>query len=101
MHCDFKKGISKAAKKIFPNINIKYCIWHFKRSLEIKKNEFCYIKVVSNYNIYVYYKFISNLPFVNPEYIYDIYEIIKLECQKNNYDQFLKFLEYFKKKIFN
>ena len=81
MHCDFEKGISKAVKKIFPNINIKYCIWHFKRSLEIKKkkNELCYSEVESNYNIYVYYKFISNLPFVNPEYIYDIYGIIKLD----------------------
>ncbi|ORY25144.1 hypothetical protein LY90DRAFT_514304 [Neocallimastix californiae] len=26
VYCDFEKGISKAVKKIFPNINIKYCI---------------------------------------------------------------------------
>ncbi|KAG4100397.1 hypothetical protein H8356DRAFT_1422877 [Neocallimastix lanati (nom. inval.)] len=26
LHCDFESGISKAAKTIFPNINIKYCI---------------------------------------------------------------------------
>jgi len=36
-HCDFEKGISNAAKIIFPNIHIKYCVWHFKRSLEIQK----------------------------------------------------------------
>ena len=24
-HCDFEKGISNAAEKVFPNINIKYC----------------------------------------------------------------------------
>ncbi|KAG4099930.1 hypothetical protein H8356DRAFT_1036649 [Neocallimastix lanati (nom. inval.)] len=37
VHCDFEKGISKAVKKIFPSINIKYCIWHYKNLLEIKK----------------------------------------------------------------
>ncbi len=95
IHCDFKRGISNAAKKIFPNINIKYCIWHYKRSLEIKKNKLCYFEVENNNDIYVYYKFISNLPFINPEYIIDIYERIKKECEKNDYNQFLKFLEYF------
>ncbi|ORY08557.1 hypothetical protein LY90DRAFT_519002 [Neocallimastix californiae] len=35
VHCDFEKGISKEVKKIFPNINIKYCIWHYKNLLEI------------------------------------------------------------------
>ncbi|ORY77096.1 hypothetical protein LY90DRAFT_501481 [Neocallimastix californiae] len=25
------------AKKVFPNINIKYCVWHYKRSLEKQK----------------------------------------------------------------
>ncbi|KAG4102170.1 hypothetical protein H8356DRAFT_1305377 [Neocallimastix lanati (nom. inval.)] len=40
---------------------------------------------------------ISNLPFINPEYIFDIYVIIKINSFKNNYCQFLKFLEYFYK----
>ncbi|KAL6628876.1 hypothetical protein U3516DRAFT_657683 [Neocallimastix sp. 'constans'] len=42
-------------------------------------------------------KSISNLPFINPEYIFDIYVIIKIKSIKNNYCQFLKFLEYFYK----
>ncbi|KAG4094889.1 hypothetical protein H8356DRAFT_1293320 [Neocallimastix lanati (nom. inval.)] len=42
LHCDFERAISKAAKTIFPNTNIKYCIWHYKKSLEIKKNKLCY-----------------------------------------------------------
>ncbi|KAL6608604.1 hypothetical protein U3516DRAFT_837594 [Neocallimastix sp. 'constans'] len=40
---------------------------------------------------------ISNLPFINPEYIFDIYVIIKIKSIKNNYSQFLKYLEYFYK----
>ncbi|KAG4084312.1 hypothetical protein H8356DRAFT_1436301 [Neocallimastix lanati (nom. inval.)] len=42
LHYDFEKGISNAAIKIFPNITIKYCVWHYKRSLEVQKNKLCY-----------------------------------------------------------
>ena len=50
--------------------------------------------------IYLFiYKAISNLPFINPECIFDIYVIIKIKSIKNNYCKFLKFLEYFIKHI--
>ena len=50
-----KKNLSKAAKTIIPNTNIKYCIWHYKKSLEIKKNKLCYNEVKNNNNIFIYY----------------------------------------------
>ncbi|KAG4096998.1 hypothetical protein H8356DRAFT_1291974 [Neocallimastix lanati (nom. inval.)] len=81
-HCDFEQGISNVAKKVFPNINIKYCVWHYKRSLEKQKNILCYHEVKNNNDIYIYYKAISNLPFINPNYIFDFYIIIKRICQK-------------------
>ncbi|KAG4086334.1 hypothetical protein H8356DRAFT_1434649 [Neocallimastix lanati (nom. inval.)] len=65
--------ISNAAEKVYINANIKYCIWHFKRALEIQKNELCGNKV---------------------EKIKDFK--IKSECQEYNYVLFLEFLEYFK-----
>ncbi|KAL6628291.1 hypothetical protein U3516DRAFT_536283, partial [Neocallimastix sp. 'constans'] len=43
------------------------------------------------------YQNLSNFPFINPEYIYDIYNIIKGKFQEHNYVQFLEFSEYFKK----
>ena len=93
-----KKTISNAAEKVFINVNIKYCIWHFKRALQIlKKKELCGNKVEKIKDLYIYYNNISNFPFINPEYIYDIYSKIKSECQEHNYVQFLEFLEYFKK----
>ncbi|ORX63274.1 hypothetical protein BCR32DRAFT_307873 [Anaeromyces robustus] len=94
-HCDFEKAISNAIKKTFPNINIRYCVWHYKRSLEINKNKLCYKEIEDNKYIYMYYKAISNFPFINPDYIFDIYNKIKRECQENNYNQYLDFLEYF------
>ncbi|ORY70743.1 hypothetical protein LY90DRAFT_504076 [Neocallimastix californiae] len=54
-------------------------------------------KVEKIKDLYIYYNNISNFPFINPEYIYDIYSKIKSECQEHNYVQFLEFLEYFKK----
>jgi len=72
LHCDFERDISKATKTIFPNTNIKYCICHYKKSLEIKKkNKIRYSEVKNDNNIFIYYKAISNLPFINPEYIFD------------------------------
>ena len=38
-HCDFEQGISNAAKKVFPNINIKYCVWHYKKQKIIRKTK--------------------------------------------------------------
>lgn len=60
-HCDFEKGISNAVLKIFPSASIKYCIWHYKRSLEINKNKICFKEVEENNDLYIYYKAITNL----------------------------------------
>ncbi|KAG4086485.1 hypothetical protein H8356DRAFT_1059953 [Neocallimastix lanati (nom. inval.)] len=68
-HCDFEQGISNAAKKVFPNINIKYCVWHYKRSLEKQKNILCYHEVKNNND----------------------------NLSKKKYNNFLQFLEYFNK----
>ncbi|KAL6590008.1 hypothetical protein U3516DRAFT_858187 [Neocallimastix sp. 'constans'] len=38
----------EAPKFIFHNINIKYCVWHYKRSLEKQKNILCYHEVKNN-----------------------------------------------------
>ncbi|KAG4093435.1 hypothetical protein H8356DRAFT_1428721 [Neocallimastix lanati (nom. inval.)] len=58
-------SISNAAKKVFPNINIKYCVWHYKRSLEKQKNILCYHEVKNNndYNVnnWNYYENIEHL----------------------------------------
>ena len=94
-HCDFEKGISNAAQIIFPNIHIKYCVWHFKRSLEIQKNRLCSNEIDNNNNLYEFYKAISNFPFINPGYIFIIFEKIYNTCEQKNYKNFLKFLNYF------
>ena len=51
-----------------------------------------------NYDaLYKEYKAISNFPFINPDYIVEIFYKIKNKCKENNLEQFLIFLEYFEK----
>ena len=95
-HCDFERAISNAAKKVFPNINIRYCIWHYKRNLEVQKNKLCYNEVEGDNEIYIYYKAITNFPFINPDYIIDIFNKIKKICDEKKYKNFHNFLDYFK-----
>jgi len=90
-------------ENIFPNINIKYCIWQYKRLLIKKKNKLCY-KDVKDHNILnTYYKAISNLCFINIEYIPDIFNKIKITCKRyeSTCSQFLNFLDYFEKTFLN
>ncbi|KAL6632215.1 hypothetical protein U3516DRAFT_792336 [Neocallimastix sp. 'constans'] len=80
------KEIKKNANKFRSNILITTINFH------------CDFEQVKNNNdVYIYYKAISNLPFINPNYIFDIYIIIKRICQKKKYNNFLQFLEYFNK----
>ncbi len=62
-HWDFEKGISNAVLKIFPSVSMKYCIWHYKRSLEIHKKKICFNEVEENNELYIYYKAIIKFTF--------------------------------------
>ena len=37
IHSDFELAIGNGCKKIYPNVNIKFCIWHLLRAIEGKK----------------------------------------------------------------
>ncbi|KAL6597185.1 hypothetical protein U3516DRAFT_521452, partial [Neocallimastix sp. 'constans'] len=59
-------------------------------------------KSISNASIKIFHNItikysITNFPFINSEYIFDIYNYIKIICQIYNYFNFLNFLEYFNK----
>ena len=41
IHTDFELAVGEACRLVYPQVNIKYCIWHMKRALNLKKNEIC------------------------------------------------------------
>ena len=69
-----------------------------KKTLKSQLSKSCGNNILKyNTDICAHFNNITNLPFINPEYIYDIYNKIKNESQEKRYDQFLEFLDYFKK----
>ena len=88
-HCDFEIYIPNAFLKIFPNTKIRYCLWHMIRSLENKAK----IYIHEDKNLYFLYKCILNLPFIDPNYVEDLFNYIK---EKNTNDNFNHFFDYFK-----
>jgi len=53
------------------------------------------LKVIIKFICFI--KLLQIFHFINPEYIFDIYNYIKIICQLYNYFHFLIFLEYFNK----
>ncbi|ORY38284.1 hypothetical protein LY90DRAFT_510939 [Neocallimastix californiae] len=68
-----------------------------------KKNKLCFKEVKDHNILNTYYKAISNLCFINIEYIPDIFNKIKNTCMryKSTCSQFLNFLDYFEKTFLN
>lgn len=75
--------------------------------MEVNKNKFCYEEVKNNEKFYLAFKSICNLPYIDPNYIPDIFNLIKSEFEEEhdndeinhiidneNYN-FKKFLIYF------
>ena len=94
---DFEIAMSNAFKSVFPDSKIKYCLWHFERNLEINKNKICYKEVNENKDIFILYKCITKLPYIDPHYLEDLYLLIKTKSNNRN---FLEFLKYFYKTYF-
>ncbi|KAG4085107.1 hypothetical protein H8356DRAFT_1435640 [Neocallimastix lanati (nom. inval.)] len=95
-HCDFEQGISNAAKKVFPNINIKYCYnvnnWNYYENIEHLTNN-----VSESYNSYL------NNIFPNKPLFYKLIYILKEEenLSYNDYQRRTKGTWKKKQKIFS
>ena len=93
VHTDFELAIGKGCKNIYPDVSIKFCIWHFLRALEINKNKICSKEIKENDVLYKLIKTVSNLYICDPDYVLPIFELI---CKKNTNNNFKNFLTYFK-----
>ena len=79
VHTDFEIEIGKGCKTIYPDVKIKFCIWHLLRALEINKNKLCFNEVKEKDIIFILYKIITNLYICIPNYVKPVFQLINMQ----------------------
>ena len=73
IYCDFELGIIGALKQVWPNSEIKLCLWHMLWNIELKRK-----KIFGDYSnhsaeSYNIIKRIKTLVYIDPNYVKDIF----------------------------
>ena len=97
IHCDFELALIGAIKQSFPNTEIKLCLWHFFRNIEIhRKKIFGSLDNQSEESLNIL-KRIKTLCYIDPNYLAEVFDIIS-EDAINSDENDNKFVNiYFKK----
>ena len=66
IHCDFEMAIIIAIKQEYPNMEIKLCLWHLHRNLELNRNKI--YGAIENQSLNIL-KRIKTVSFIDPNYI--------------------------------
>ena len=82
LHTDFEIQIGEACRKIYPNVQIKYCIWHMKRSLINKMNSLCKNDIEGDDNLLILFNMVNNLYLCHPDYVKIVFNKIKENSNK-------------------
>ena len=77
LHTDFEIQIGEACRMIYPNVQIKYCIWHMKRALINKMNSLCKREIEEDDDLLILYNMINNLYLCHPDYVIIVIDKIK------------------------
>ena len=93
LHTDFEIQIGEACRMVYPNVEIKYCIWHMKRALVNKMNSLCKSDIDEDDNLYILFKMINNLYLCKPEFVKIVFYKIKEHSTNENLDKFLQYFE--------
>ena len=76
MHYDFEIAIISAIKQVFPNTEIKLCLWHLFRNLEINRMKI-YGSIENQNNISLnILKRIKTLCYIDPYFVKDVFILI-------------------------
>ena len=97
IHIDFEIGLIGAIKQCFPNTDIKLCLWHFFRNIEINRKKI-YGDINNQNQISLnILKRIKTLCYIDPKYVRKVFDMILDDAENSNEDdiQFVKI--YFKK----
>ena len=90
-------ALISAIKQVLPENQIKLCLWHFYRNIEIKRKKIYGDKLNQNQDSLNIVKRIKTLPYIDPNYVKPVLDIISLDAI-NAREEDNKFVnEYFKK----
>ena len=93
LHTDFEIQIGEACRMIYPNVQIKYYIWHMKRALINKMNSLCKREIEEDDDLLILYNMINNLYFCHLDYVKIVFNKIKENSDNENFDKFLKYFD--------
>ena len=61
LNSDFEVAMSSGCRQIYPQVTVKYCIWHQLRAKEHNKNKLCKDDINRDDELFVLYNVICNL----------------------------------------
>ena len=94
IHYDFEQTIIGAIRQVYPNCEIKLCLWHLFRNLEINRNKIYGYKENQNNESLNIFKRIQSLFYFDPNYVKDCFDLISEDAEEDEKDD--KFVnEYF------
>ena len=97
IHCDFELAIINSIRQVFPNSEIKLCLWHLFRNIEINRKKI-YGSIENQNQISLnILKRIKTLCFIDPEYVIKVFDLIVEDANESDEkdEKFVK--DYFQK----
>lgn len=89
LHFIFEMVIIRAVKQVYPNTDIKLCLWHMYRNLEVNRNKiYSSIDNQSPLSLNIL-KRIKTLSFMDHIYINGVYEFIKEDAVDDDKDKLI------------
>ena len=85
-----------AIRQVYPNSEIKLCLWHLFRNLGINRKKIYDSEENQRFESLNIFKRIQSLWYIDPNYVKDYFELISEDAEEDDKDdKFVK--EYFKK----
>ena len=90
-------ALSNAIIRVWNNFQIKYCFFNLQQIMERKRKSYIDL-YIANIEVKELFKRIRTLRLISPNYIYDVFALIK---SKNKFIELYSFLDYFEDNFLN
>lgn len=92
-HCDFEKAVIKTVNNLFPNCQVKGCLFHYSQAILRRFNFIFGKRNYLNEDLHKLVRRVSALPFVPIESVDDIWEEVMEQTDRNDLS-IIEFLDY-------